>query len=508
MVRPGGRLALVVPATWRTRNYADVIRYLLLRCFTPECIVQDRPPGWFPDALVRTHLIVARRLPPEEVAQPLHHRTVWPATTSLDIGPNAANRESLVGTAFPGGNPEAEFAAWRVTGAGGFRTGITAHEFSTFDEWKALASQAWRRNWYHRLESDERDLPLFSGVEQVIRVSIPEPIRELLPEEFTPAILLSLHDAGIEAGQGLRTGCNDFFYVTECGEEGNGMMFVETSSLFARRWLSVPARALHPVLRRQSEIASLGNGNIPAGRVLDLRSWVLPEDLTNSALLGAASSVPDGLNPKIMPEALAAFVREAATTKLQFGKGKLIPELSAVRTNARPVRNSGHTPRFWYMLPDFAPRHLPDAFVARINHGLPWIEANTEPPILVDANFATFWSPRHEWTSHALKALLNSHWCRACMEAIGTPFGGGALKLEATHLTRMAIPALSAAARTELDACGRQLRDGASSLLKRIDEIVLKAILPGAAEATLKGLAARLSERAHDMARARQRDSA
>lgn len=33
LVRPGGRLALVVPATWRTRDYADVVRYLLLRCF-------------------------------------------------------------------------------------------------------------------------------------------------------------------------------------------------------------------------------------------------------------------------------------------------------------------------------------------------------------------------------------------------------------------------------------------------------------------------------------------
>src|SRR5579862_919448 len=29
MVRPAGRLALIVPATWRSRDYADVIRYLL-----------------------------------------------------------------------------------------------------------------------------------------------------------------------------------------------------------------------------------------------------------------------------------------------------------------------------------------------------------------------------------------------------------------------------------------------------------------------------------------------
>ena len=41
MVRPGRRLALVVPATWRSRDYADVIRYLVLRCFALECIVGE-----------------------------------------------------------------------------------------------------------------------------------------------------------------------------------------------------------------------------------------------------------------------------------------------------------------------------------------------------------------------------------------------------------------------------------------------------------------------------------
>lgn len=508
MVRSGGRLALVVPATWRTRNYADLIRYLLLRCFALECVVEDKPPGWFPDALVRTHLIVARRLSPEEIAEPLHRRTAWPTTTSLNIGPNAAGGDSLVGAAFTGSSPEAEFAAWRVSGAGDLRTGISVRTFSTHDEWKALATQAGRRSWYQRLENDERDLPLFASVRQDPRVTIPEPVRELLPVEFPPPALLSLRDVGIEVGQGLRTGCNDFFYVTVCGEEVDGMAVVEAASLFARRRLSVPVGTLRPVLRRQSEITSIENGSIPAGRVLDLRSWVLPEDLASAALPKADPSVPDGSFPRIMPEELAVFVREAATTRLQSGKGKLIPELAAVRTNARPPRNGDHSPRFWYMLPDFASRHLPDAFVARINHGLPWIEANAEPPILIDANFATFWSPRHGWTRHALKAFLNSLWCRASMEALGTAFGGGALKLEATHLTRMAVPYVSAAARTELDTCGRQLHKGTSGVLARIDEIILGAVLPGAPDKVLATLAARLSERAQNLSRARRRDKA
>jgi len=43
LVRPGGVLALVVPTTWRSRDYADVIRYLMQRCFRMEHIVSEDP---------------------------------------------------------------------------------------------------------------------------------------------------------------------------------------------------------------------------------------------------------------------------------------------------------------------------------------------------------------------------------------------------------------------------------------------------------------------------------
>jgi hypothetical protein len=385
---------------------------------------------------------------------------------------------------------------------------VTTREFSTLAEWKALASQVRSRAWYHKLESDERDLPLFSGVEQVSLVSVPEQLRDLLPEHFTPADLRSLRDVGIEVGQGLRTGCNDFFYVTACGQAENGTVLVEASTLFGRQRIPIPSDALRPVLRRQSEITSIETGTGPAGRVLDLRSWALPEDFSVSALPDGEPSGLDSPPLKAMPEGLAQLVRNAAKTRMTSGRGSLIPELSAVRTNARPVRNGARTARFWYMLPDFAPRHQPIAFAPRINHGLPWIEANTEPPILIDANFATFWSPRREWTGHALKALLNSHWCRAFMESVGTPFGGGALKLEATHLARIAVPSLSDAVRADLDSLGRALHEDDNAVLGRIDAIILHAAFPGLSMTAQANLASRLHERAHTLAHARRRDSA
>lgn len=107
LVRPGGRLALVVPATWRSRDYADVIRYLMLRCFTLECIIEDMQLGWFSDVLVRTHLIVARRRRAEEIANPVGLRTEWSSALWLQVAPATAGNFSLVGAAFDGDNPEA-----------------------------------------------------------------------------------------------------------------------------------------------------------------------------------------------------------------------------------------------------------------------------------------------------------------------------------------------------------------------------------------------------------------
>jgi len=66
--------------------------------------------------------------------------------------------------------------------------------------------------------------------------------------------------------------------------------------------------------------------------------------------------------------------------------------------------------------------------------------ANRVSPILIDANFSTVWAENSRWRARSIEALLNSSWARACMEAIGTPMGGGALKLEATHLRRLPMP--------------------------------------------------------------------
>lgn len=437
LVKPGGVLALVVPATWRSRNYADIVQYLMQRCFRLERVVADGRARWFSSALVRTELIVATRLPTADAALPLRLRTDAPRpVTSAEITEAAAKDPSLVGGAFSTNDPERAFDQWLRDSQPPHRDGIRFRRapIATLSFGFSSASSQWARELEgvgaHDLHSP--------GVATVHDISIPDQLADLVP---TPAGLRCLNDYGIEVGQGLRTGCNEFFYVDFVESARAGFSKIRTSSVLGGQIIEVPDEALQPVLRRQSELADFAVGKKPSGRALDLNGLVLPEDLETARQFRATYVLLKEQLPRSMPPKLAEFVRRAATTK----HGQLavpIPELSAVRTNARPG-STKTTPRFWYMLPSFVRRHRPDAFVARVNMGTPTVYVNRSRPILIDANFSTLWSGQPN-RAVEIALLLNSTWARACMEAIGTVLGGGALKLEATHLRRLPLPQPSA----------------------------------------------------------------
>lgn len=507
LVRPGGRLALVAPATWRSRNYADVIRYMLLRFFALEIVVADSPPGWFSGALVRTHLIIATRLSATQASSRLRGRPCWPDARWLDVTQEAADEHSLVGAAFKGARPEADFAASVYSKAIGAARGVKVKAFDLRHEWAMLDGRLRRRRWYRTLEADREGGSLFPASNESAPLALPEALRDMLPASVNTTALMPLEKAGIRVGQGLRTGCNAFFYVTACSPPEDANVRVKASSALGGAEFTVPSDVLYPVLRRQAETDIAERGGIPPGRVLDLRAWVLPEDSPIVANARPAYQKHKTNLPQVMPTALAAFVRHAATVSVRgSAPNKLIPELSAVRTNVRLAASEGVMPRFWYMIPDFAPRHLPAAFVPRVNHRTPWIESNTDPPLLIDANFSTFWAPDGGWTRFALKALLNSVWCRSFMEASGTPLGGGALKLEATHLRQMPVPMLPSKARSALDAAGQSLTRGSDDVQAHVDHIILRALLPSTMlDASLLELASRMATQTDALRAARQR---
>ena len=501
-VRHGGRLGLVLPAAWRSRDYADVVRYLLIRFFEIECVVEDEAPGWFSGALVRTHLVVARRLDPGK-GTPLSSRADWSSAPWLQVARSAASTTSLVGSAFESGRPEENFASWVRSGDCRQVQGIRRRSFSAQDEWHALRDQASSRRWFHALEGSVSR----KGNASPRALASPDIVRDLIPPGLADAAFASLNEQGIEVGQGLRTGCNRFFYVTSLGVGTTGMELVEASAAFDRMRLAVPASCLKPVVRRQSETEVLTASRTPAGRVLDLRGWILPEDREAGSWALSSYMNCNAKIPETMPRELARYVRRATTAIIDEGaNAKTIPELSAVAPNIRRGEPGKSVPRFWYMLPDFTARHVPLAFVPRVNHFIPWVEANADPAVVIDANFSTFWSRDGSWSRHALKALFDSAWCRALMEAYGAPLGGGALKLEATHLRRMPLPRLSGRARAELGRVGRSLTRDNPSAQSEADRIVLSAIYEASPELrVVSALASVIKERAEKLSSDRQR---
>jgi hypothetical protein len=140
---------------------------------------------------------------------------------------------------------------------------------------------------------------------------IPAPVRAVVGQAAELRTQLP-ERAGIAISQGLRTGCNGFFYVDFVESLPEGRARIRVGDLFDRRELDVPAACLLPVLRRQTEQDGSLRSSQLQGRVLDLGAWVLPED---AAAVERAKHlyVREGLAvPQVMPKDLADFVRIAA----------------------------------------------------------------------------------------------------------------------------------------------------------------------------------------------------
>jgi hypothetical protein len=91
---------MVVADTWLSRDYAAPVLYALRRFFEIEHVVEDAEAAWFADVMVRTTLVVARRVPDKGTAldEGHHLRTVIRAA--------AASPASLVGSAVTSRDPE------------------------------------------------------------------------------------------------------------------------------------------------------------------------------------------------------------------------------------------------------------------------------------------------------------------------------------------------------------------------------------------------------------------
>lgn len=457
LVKSGGTLAMVVPEAWLSRDYASVVQYLLLRWFRIEFIVEDAHAAWFSDAQVKTNLLVARRI------KPLEGIGAWKNETYLHISlPSAlADAQSLVGRCdFASKNAEVAFAkkARRVAEARSQELVPLAafHRVRLADQVSVVSRSASAEQWFQRLEPKVALQPIAGHV-----------VPPMLANWFDGcSSLTTLDELGYEVGQGLRTGANGFFYADVVARRGTKAT-VE-SGLFKGEQVVLPKACALPVVRKQADIGlklSIDADSLQ-GTALAFHGWALPEDAESA-----------GARP--LDDAAASYIRRAAKVKIG---DKVLPSLSAVAPNVRKANSrTGAPARFWYMLPDFAPRHRPDLFIARVNSEAPRVTLNPGRKALVDANFSTLWAGEDARVeTSAIFAYLNSSVAVALFEYLGSVMGGGALKLEATHLRALPVPELRKAEWDKLAKLGTKLvaaeQDKRRGVVQQIDEVLCKSM--------------------------------
>lgn len=432
LVREGGVLAVVAPQTWLSRNYAQAVRTLLDVAFDVEVIVDDGDASWFDDAQVRTQLVVARR---------------------RSLTPTGAGRKTVIAR-----------ATSALVTEGDLRGALISEE-SVAKELRAVTSSSPVAVTTGLVARFERS-PCVLASDRDAR--LPIRVAAALGPAADGVRVRTLESYGWRAGQGLRSGANDFFYVTVV----DGI--VHPASRWGIDSLAIPSECLLPAIRRQGEI---GNGfavddSLLRSRVVALRGWATASDIKRMSPGDA----------RVLPASVGKWIAQVASTPLSTkDPTKLFPDLAAVATNMR-VDRSGRLVNFWYHLPPLVERHRPTLFVGRVCGGQPKTFLNSSN-VVVDANFSGLWSVGADaLPASALLALLNSSWTWASLEATCTVLGGGALKVEATDLRRLALPDLSTAQISRLAALGRMLvEDASDAVLQAIDQTVATFTISGLA---------------------------
>jgi hypothetical protein len=439
---------------------------LLLRWFEIEFVVEDEHAVWFSDALVKTTLLIAKRVPRKESAFSVGNGKTFLhiAVSGSATGPTGACSRLRENKREPEKSFAKEARGWLKAGGVHAESMVKAHPVPMAMVAANLRGACAKQKWFSSMgEATELAGPVVPhGLEQWIAraAAAPRPV--------------SLSSLGVNAGQGLRTGANAFFYA----EKAAGGTIIFDKLLPGVRG-KVPASVAVPAIRKQSDLPTgfaVDPGATP-GRVLDLRGHALPEDIRSGGKAAKAAYAP-------MPAFLVGLIQSASLVDFgDHGATQRIWELSAVAPNIRKGRpKESAPPRFWYMLPDFARRHRPDVFMARINTGSPKAYLNQDAACVIDANFATLWTEDAGLTPYALLALLNSAWTAACLEQSAAVMGGGALKVEAAHLRRLPAPPMSPGTVTKLSALGKRLARAKTTktvagLLSNIDDLVASAAL-------------------------------
>ena len=420
LVKTGGILAMVVPETWLNREYAKPIQYLLLKTFDVLTIARDVNACWFDNALVRTCLIVAKKKKIVPLSETSGEKTLF-----IDLGAGLVGECSLV-----------DNLAWNGLSGEKALIDLLTRTVNAADNDFALESRSTMSLFPQMLASQRIPKWMSSGDFQAQNNAsqLPRELGSILnsvPEQA----YMTLGDFGIHCGQGLRSGANEFFYL-EITDETDDKYSLFTSKWFGRgRTIEVPKKFIIRCVQNRRQVTGLvANPQALETGVLYLQDHIRPQDF-NVCTHNAAERY------KVLPSALNDYISTAE--KYKNPRGISFREYSAVKPNEKKIDSQYE--RFWYMLPQFAPRHLPNLCITRVSSTAAdcvYIPQSEENPIAVDANFVTLWGSSEETIKICL-ALLNSTWSKCYLELLCTVMGGGALKIEASHVRQLLFPKLN-----------------------------------------------------------------
>ncbi|HLE75160.1 MAG TPA: N-6 DNA methylase [Candidatus Bathyarchaeia archaeon] len=449
LTKIGGTLAMIVPESWLSRDYASPISWMLLKLFRIMFVVEDSSRTWFGETQVKTTLLVAQRI--EFVDNPI---AFWAKKSFV----YAKSKERLIDVSpisklYKGSsNPNAEFAKdmYKLLGQKEKDQSQVPFAFEIRQFGNEVLNTLARLNKNKRLSKT-----LLTGKEQNShknRPFVPHSLKGILTANFDA--FTTFAELGVDIGQGLRTGANDFFYLKIVeNRDRQEPYLVRTSQLFGSALLEIPKEIAKPVFRFQSDLPeSWADVDINFAKwiLLDLDDYALPDDIQRAYKSNSTLVLRD--LSALIPE-VANYVTAAAKTRIGQEKGKAIPELSAVRTNVNYSKG-----RFWYTLPPLQNRHVPDVLIPRVNSRTPRAWLNRDRALIVDANFSTAWIKKEAKIDvYGLLALFNSVTVKASMELTGSVMGAGALKLEATHLREIPVPKLTFEQIRELSIVGKKL---------------------------------------------------
>lgn len=453
LVKLEGLLAIVVPDTWLSREYALPIQYMLTKYFDILTIVKDTDASWFEDALVRTCLVVAKRKPTATLDK-TNNNTLY-----MDLESSVAGTHSLIDKLAFGGMAGFEALALLIEKCEEEHgTGYNVTLRSPADLFPYIFRNRQSAKWMLKEDCLHID----------DAVAHPSDILQILRAVQYSGEFTILDDLGIKCGQGLRTGANDFFYLTISDKSDSNYIADGKPWYKKAKYVEVPAHNIVRTVQNRGQVSGL---TVSAG------------ELTTGLLY-----IQDEVRAKDRPYCTVSLKEHAGTLggtlenyidaaeAFKNSKGLGFREYSAVKTNEKIIDKQYQ--RFWYMLPALMPRHTPALCMTRVNATVPeciFVHQEPNSPIAADANFVTLWGSNPINIKIAF-ALLNSLWTRCYLETLCTVMGGGALKLEAAQLRKLQFPAYSKIQLSELEKLGKALAQRGSmdeSLQTKIDKVSL-----------------------------------